>query len=51
VPTQVFGGSNGGPGNDSDIKNFMDIMTMKAAQDLSVDPSIQRINSPQTPTQ
>jgi len=43
VPTQVFGTSGGRAGSDSDIKNFMDIMTMKAAKELSIDPSIQKV--------
>ena len=49
VPTQVFGAQGGGagPGNDSDVQQFMDIMTMKAARDLSFDPAIQRLDAPQ----
>ena len=45
VPQQVFGmgGGNGGGGvggTDGDIQNFLNLMTMRAARDLSVDPSI-----------
>lgn len=43
VPQQVFGaGNNGGSsgGTDSDIQDFLNLMTMRAARDLSVDPSI-----------
>lgn len=40
VPTQVFGTTDQGPGSDSDVQAFMNILTMKAARDLSVDPSI-----------
>ena len=41
VPTQVFGATgNGGAGTDGDVQAFMNIMTMKAAKDLSVDPGI-----------
>ena len=47
VPTQVFGGQSGGAGNDSDIQNFMDIMTMRAARDLSLDPAIGRLQTAQ----
>ena len=47
VPTQVFGNQSSGPGNDSDIQTFMDIMTMRAAKDLSVDPEIERIQTAQ----
>ncbi len=45
VPTHVFGGQSGSAGGDSDIQNFMDIMTMKAAQDLSIDPAIRKIET------
>ncbi len=40
VPTQVFGATGGGAGTDGDVQAFMNIMTMKAAKDLSVDPGI-----------
>ena len=44
VPTTVFGaGGEGGAGTDSDVKAFMDIMTMKAARELSVDVDIQKV--------
>lgn len=45
VPTQVFGANQSGVGQDSDIQTFMDIMTMKAAKDLSFDPSIESIGN------
>ena len=41
VPATVFGtGGNGGAGTDSDVQAFMNIMTMKAANDLQVDTTI-----------
>lgn len=42
VPQQVFGvgGSGGSAGSDGDIQDFLNLMTMRAARDLSVDPSI-----------
>lgn len=43
VPTQVFGATgngSGASGTDGDVQAFMNIMTMKAAKDLSVDPGI-----------
>ena len=43
VPKQVFGmGGNGSgkAGSDNDIQDFLNLMTMRAARDLSVDPSI-----------
>jgi regulator of protease activity HflC (stomatin/prohibitin superfamily) len=43
VPTTIFGGAAGGSGSDTDVQNFMDIMTMKAAKDLSVDTNIRDV--------
>lgn len=43
VPKQVFGmgsGGSGKAGSDNDIQDFLNLMTMRAARDLSVDPSI-----------
>ena len=41
VPTTTFGsGGSGGAGTDSDVTAFMNIMTMKAARELSVDINI-----------
>jgi regulator of protease activity HflC (stomatin/prohibitin superfamily) len=40
VPTTVFGGGQEGVSSDSNAQNFMDILTMKAAKDLSVDLEI-----------
>ena len=44
VPVTTFdsGGSAGGAGTDSDVTSFMNIMTMKAAQDLNVDLDIKK---------
>lgn len=43
VPVTTFGsGGNGAVGTDSDVTAFMNIMTMKAAQDLNVDLDIKR---------
>ena len=36
VPQQVFGGG-GGSGTDSDVASFMQLMTVKAAKDLTLD--------------
>ena len=40
VPQTVFGAQGGSGGTDSDVQNFLNLMTMRAAKDLSVDPSI-----------
>ncbi len=41
VPQTVFGGAGGGVGGtDNDVQDFLNIMTMRAARDLSVDPGI-----------
>lgn len=40
VPQTVFGGEGESAGTDSDVQDFLNIMTLRAARDLSVDPSI-----------
>ena len=40
VPQQIFGASASGGGSDSDVQDFLDILTVRAAQDLSLNPSI-----------
>lgn len=42
VPTTVFGGGAGGVGSDTDIRNFIDVQTMKAVNDLNVDLSTKK---------
>lgn len=42
VPTTIFGGTDGGAGTDGDVGRFVDLLTMQAARDLAVDPSINR---------
>jgi hypothetical protein len=37
VPTTVFGGGVGGAGSDSDVQALMQLLTVKTAQDLSLD--------------
>ena len=42
VPTTVFGAPEGGVGTDGDISRFIYLLTMQAAKELAVDPSIAR---------
>lgn len=41
VPSVVMGGSDGQGGTDNDVSNFMQILGVKAAQDLALDMKIQ----------
>ena len=42
VPQQVFGTGGQGSGTDSDVQDFLSILTVRAAQELAVDPGIGR---------
>lgn len=42
VPTTIFGASEGGAGTDSDVTEFLQLMTVQAAKGLAVDTSIAR---------
>jgi regulator of protease activity HflC (stomatin/prohibitin superfamily) len=37
VPTTVFGGGTGGAGSDSDVQALLQLLTVKTAQDLTLD--------------
>lgn len=39
VPTTVFGAGSGGAGSDSDVQALLQLLTVKTAQDLSLDTS------------
>lgn len=45
VPTTVFGTTEGGAGSDSDVTEFLQLMTVQAARGLALDPGIERANS------
>ena len=40
APQTVFDGQGGSGGTDSDVQDFLNLMTVRAARYLSVDPSI-----------
>jgi len=49
VPQTVFGGGGqgGSAGTDSDVQDFLQLMTVRAARDLSVDPGIAAPTAPE----
>ena len=47
VPSTIFGSSEGGAGTDSDVTEFLQLMTVQSARSLALDPEIGRVTPQQ----
>ncbi|MEM7302979.1 MAG: SPFH domain-containing protein [Pseudomonadota bacterium] len=47
VPATIFGASEQGPGSDTDVTRFLQLLTVQSAKGLAVDPNIERAKASQ----